>query len=76
MILIKKANNPLIATGFLFKGLKLLTNPKLRAFILIPILINIVLYSVALALGYYYVDELITQAIPDWLHWLSWILWP
>ncbi|MDD1609206.1 MAG: sulfate transporter CysZ [Methylococcaceae bacterium] len=76
MILIKKANNPLIATGFLFKGLKLLTNPKLRAFILIPILINIVLYSVALALGYYYVDELITRAIPDWLHWLNWILWP
>ncbi len=76
MILIKKANNPLIAIGFLFKGLKLLTNPKLRPFILIPILINIVLYSVALALGYYYVDELITQAIPDWLHWLSWILWP
>ncbi|MSP27229.1 MAG: sulfate transporter CysZ [Methylococcales bacterium] len=76
MILTKKANNPLIAIGFLFKGLKLLTNPTLRSFIIIPILINIVLYSVALALGYYYVDELITQAIPDWLHWLNWILWP
>lgn len=76
MILIKKANNPLIAVGFLFKGAKLLTNPKLRAFILIPILINIVLYSVALALGYYYMDALITQSIPSWLHWLNWILWP
>jgi len=76
MILTKKANNPLIAIGFLFKGMKLLTNPTLRSFIIIPILINIVLYSVALALGYYYVNELITQAIPDWLHWLNWILWP
>jgi len=76
MILIKKANNPLIAVGFLIKGLKLVTHPTLRSFIIIPILINIVLYSVVLALGYYYVDELITQAIPNWLHWLSWILWP
>jgi len=76
MILTKKANNPLIAIGFLFKGMKLLTNPTLRSFIIIPIFINIVLYSVALALGYYYVNELITQAIPDWLHWLNWILWP
>lgn len=76
MILLKKANNPLIAIGFLLKGLKLATNPKLRSFIIIPILINLVLYSIVLALGYYYVDELITKAIPDWLHWLNWILWP
>ncbi|MDP3331577.1 MAG: EI24 domain-containing protein, partial [Methylococcaceae bacterium] len=76
MILLKKANNPLIAVGFLLKGLKLISHPTLRTFIIIPILINVVLYSVVLALGYYYVDELITQAIPDWLHWLNWILWP
>ncbi|MDO9214455.1 MAG: sulfate transporter CysZ [Methylococcales bacterium] len=76
MILLKKANNPLIAVGFLLRGMKLLSHPRLRTFIIIPILINIVLYSVVLALGYYYVDELITQAIPDWLHWLNWILWP
>ena len=76
MILLKKANNPLIAVGFLLRGMKLLSHPTLRTFIIIPILINVVLYSVVLALGYYYVDELITQAIPDWLHWLNWILWP
>jgi CysZ protein len=76
MILLKKANNPLIAVGFLLKGVKLLTNPTLRGFVIIPILINIVLYSIVLVLGYYYVDELITSAIPSWLHWLNWILWP
>jgi len=76
MILLKKANNPLIAVGFLLKGVKLLTNPTLRSFVIIPILINMVLYSIVLALGYYYVDELITSAIPSWLHWLNWILWP
>jgi len=76
MILLSKANNPLIAAGFLYRGIKLLTNPKLRLFILIPVLINIVLYSIAMALGYYYVDKLIAQFIPVSLHWLSWILWP
>lgn len=76
MILINKAKNPFIAVGFLLRGIKLLTNPKLRILILIPILINIVLYSVALALGYYYVDMLIARFIPESLQWLSWILWP
>jgi CysZ protein len=76
MIFIKKANNPLIAPEFLIKGLKLLPDPKLRSLIIIPILINIVLYTIALIVGYYYVNSLINQFIPQWLHWLNWILWP
>ena len=72
----KKGNNPLLTVGYLLKGLQLLGSPELRKFILIPILINIVLYSIAFALGYYYVDELIRQFIPGWLQWLDWILWP
>ena len=76
MLLIKKARNPLIAAGFLLRGMKLLTNPKLRLFILIPVLVNIVLYGTALALGYYYVDQLIARFIPDSLQWLNWIVWP
>jgi CysZ protein len=76
MMFDKKGNNPMQAAGYLIQGVKLLGNPGLRKFILIPILINLVLYSVALFLGYHYVAELINQFIPGWLHWLSWILWP
>ncbi len=72
----KKGNNPVLAIGFLFKGLKLLTSPELRKFIIIPMLINVVLYSAALTLGYFYISDLINQFIPSWLQWLSWILWP
>lgn len=72
----KKGNNPVLAVGFLFKGMKLLTSPELRKFIIIPVLINVVLYSVALTLGYFYISDLIDQFIPGWLQWLSWILWP
>ncbi len=76
MIFEKKGNNPALAVGYFFKGLKLLASAQLRSFIIIPVLINVVLYSAALMLGYYYVADLINQFIPGWLHWLSWILWP
>ena len=76
MLFDKKGNNPVLAVGYLLKGLSLLTSTSLRSFILIPILINLVLYSAALTLGYYYISDLINQFIPGWLHWLSWVLWP
>ena len=76
MLFDKKGNNPVLAVGYLLKGLILLTSTSLRSFILIPILINVVLYSAALTLGYYYISDLINQFIPSWLHWLSWVLWP
>jgi CysZ protein len=72
----KKGNNPALAAGYFFKGLALLGSAPLRGFILIPVLINVVLYGLALTLGYYYVADLIDPLIPGWLHWLSWLLWP
>lgn len=69
-------NNPLFAVGCIIDGLKLLPHRDLRKYLLIPLLINIVLYSGAFYLGYHTVSTLIQQAIPDWLAWLSWILWP
>ena len=66
----------MLAAGYLFQGFKLLGSAGLRPFILIPILINLVLYSAVLLLGYYYVAGLINQFIPGWLQWLRWLLWP
>ncbi len=71
-----KGNNPILAASYLFKGIALLGSAPLRHFILIPILINIILYSAALTLGYYYIDSLINAFIPSWLNWLHWLLWP
>jgi len=72
----KKGNNPLLAVSCLLKGFKLLAHPGLRQFLIIPVLINVLLYSIMLFLGYHYVGELIEQFIPSWLQWLSWVLWP
>lgn len=76
MLKLKSANNPLLAVNCLLEGLKLLSHPALRKYLLIPLFINIVLYSGAFVLGYYSVSNLIHEFIPAWLSWLNWILWP
>lgn len=72
----KQTNNPLAATRYFFQGVGLLMRPELRPFLLMPLLINFLIYAVALVLGYHYMDELIRHFIPAWLNWLSWVLWP
>jgi CysZ protein len=68
--------NPLLAVESLLAGAKLLGHKELRKFILIPIFINLVLFSSLLYLVYNYVGGLIGQFIPDWLLWLSWLIYP
>lgn len=74
--LVEKGGNPFYAISCLFKGLQLLSHKELRKFLWIPLLINIVLYSTVLTLGYFYMSTLIDYFIPDWLSWLEWVLWP
>jgi CysZ protein len=76
MFVRSKSNNPLLAIGYFFKGLKLLGRPELRSFLIYPVLINLVLYSGAFALGYHYISQFMAHFIPEWLQWLSWMLWP
>jgi len=72
----EKGNNPVYAVNCLLQGLRLITKKELRKFLIIPILINLMLYSIALALGYFYISDLVTQFIPSWLSWLEWLIWP
>lgn len=64
---------------YLLQGFALLKQPQIRSFVLIPLLINIILFS---ALIYYSLAEFsywLTQLghyIPDWLDFINWILYP
>jgi len=72
----EKSTSPVHAVNCLLKGLKLLAKAELRKYLLIPVLINVVLYSIAISLGYVYIADLITEFIPSWLSWLEWLIWP
>lgn len=76
MLNLKNRNDPILALSCLWQGVKLLNHPQLRKYLLIPLFINVILYTGAFIVGYHSVSALLHQFIPDWLAWLSWVLWP
>lgn len=62
--------------GYAVKGLKLIFHPGLRRFVLIPFLINLILFSTVILWGYDKVDYGLNHTLPGWLHWLRWLLIP
>lgn len=72
----RTGNSPVYVLNCFIQGFKMLAKPELRKFLIIPLMINLILYTVILALGYYYVAGLIEQFIPSWIDWLSWLIWP
>jgi len=71
--------NPLSGAGYLLEGMKLITRPRLRRFVLIPLVINILVFSAAIWYGISEFESFLAwmrSGIPSWLQWLSWILWP
>jgi len=76
-------NNFLVGFAHILKGLKLITQPGLRRFVLIPLGINIVTLGGATYYLFIKFNDWMNQLMPDfpsWLSWLetaiSWILWP
>ena len=61
--------------GCLLKGMRFLIKPQLRKFLLIPLLINVLLYGIALGLAYLYIDDLLNYLLPSWLKVISWLSW-
>jgi CysZ protein len=61
------------------RGAKLLKQPTLRHFVLIPLLVNILIFGGLIWYGLSYLDALMDDwldKIPDWLDFISWIIWP
>ena len=61
---------------YAFSGLKLITRPGIRLYVLIPLLINAVIFSLVLSYGASLLNDFINQWLTGWLEWLRWILWP
>ncbi len=72
-------SNPVSGASYLLQGIRLIARPGLRRFVIVPLLINVVVFAVGIAAGVAWFEGFVTglQArIPSWLQWLDWILWP
>lgn len=73
------AVNPVSGAGYLIKGMGLITKPGLRRFVLVPLLINVGVFSAAIWYGVVQFETFILwmeSKVPSWLQWLEWLLWP
>ena len=64
---------------YMLEGFGLLTRPGLRRFVAIPVLVNMIIFGGLITLAYGWVDDASRFRIaklPDWLHWLSYIVIP
>jgi len=71
--------NPFTGIRYFQRGLKSLTNPGLKRFIVLPLLLNIVLMGGVSWWGMSEISGLVDTVVewlPSWLSWLSWILLP
>lgn len=72
-------SNPVTGANYFFQGLMILRQPGVKRFVILPLLINIFVFSFALWLAINQFDVFISWALdslPSWLDWLEWILWP
>ena len=71
-------SNPITGANYVLKGWRLLNKPGIRPYVIIPLLINTLLFAGLIWFLSGQFGELVNQWIPelpDWLSWLSWILW-
>ena len=62
----------------IFEGFKLLWRRDIRWLVIIPLLINIILFASATCFAASWLQNwitTITTSVPEWLQWLSWIIW-
>ncbi len=70
---------PLDGAAYLLRGLGLITRPGLRRYVLIPLIINTVLFATLIVLVTGWIPDAIAWAearLPGWLDWLAWLILP
>ncbi len=58
-----QSNNPLLGVSTLFKALPLLTRPGIKSYVFIPLMINILIFSVGIYFGFLYFDDYMERAL-------------
>jgi CysZ protein len=72
---LRMRHNPVVGALYFARGLRLITRPGVRAYVAIPLLINVVLFALAIWLGWEQVGDLVQRWLPDW-EWLRVLVYP
>ncbi len=65
--------------GYVLTGLRWLPKASLRGFVVIPLLVNTLLFGGGIWFGVNRLEQLdqaLQRWLPHWLAWLHWLLWP
>lgn len=64
--------------NYLLSGFKLILQPGVRIYVVIPLLINSLLFAGVIIYGASALNSLIDSLLAqwEWLEWLTWLLWP
>jgi CysZ protein len=71
-------NSPVCGARYLLRGIKLLLQPGLRRYVVMPLLINILVFSLLIWVGIAQFTVLLDWMLPkdSWLTYLEFLLWP
>ncbi|GAB6042291.1 sulfate transporter CysZ [Endothiovibrio diazotrophicus] len=72
-------DNPFSGAAAALRGFGLIFRSGLRRYVMVPLVINLLLFGGAIWWGLVELDSLklwIDGQLPSWLDWLSWLLWP
>jgi len=72
-------SNPFTGATYFINGLNLINTKGIRRYVLMPLLINIRIFSIGLWFAINQFEMFINWALsglPSWLSWLEWIMWP
>ncbi len=70
--------NPFRGSNYLVRGFRLLTEPGLRSFVVVPLTINVLLFSLAIYLLTQQFSVWVDYGLsymPSWLSFLDWLFW-
>lgn len=68
--------NPFAGAGYLIRGFMLIQQKGVRRYVVIPLGINTMIFSLLIWFGQSQFTRLIEFLLPAWLDWLEWLLWP
>lgn len=62
--------------SYVLKGITLVSQKGIRPFVLVPLIINTIIFSLGIWFATSQVDSLLDSLLPSWLSWLEWLLVP